>query len=164
MSRVLLAAVALALVGLLGAGCTSDRRPPSWDSNVDRSNPDAVIATALETMFTWKPAEEQSSSVAYKRAGIYLSNELASQGDDVPPPGDDSQWSQWRAEGVSVAAKAYFVADETPPDSDSEIHRVVVVIQSATTQDNRLVDEIRHTVWVTAKKYDDGWLVTSIKF
>jgi hypothetical protein len=164
--RTRLAACAIAFAFALGAsaGCASDPLPVASTTNVDLSNPDQVIANALETMFTWNPTKEASSDVAYKRAAIYLAGDLAKQGGDTPPPGPGSQWQLWRAAGASVAAKTYFVADETPPNTDTEVHRVVVVVQSATTPDGRLVDEIRHTAWVTVEKSNNRWRVTNIKF
>lgn len=163
-TRLAACAVALALASGLSAGCASDPLPVASTTNVDLSNPDQVIANALETMFTWNPTKENSSDAAYKRSTIYLSGELAKQGGDSPPPGPGSQWELWRAAGASVAAKTYFVSDETPPNTDTEVHRVVVVVQSATTPDGKLVAEIRHTAWVTVAKSNDAWRVTSIKF
>ena len=71
-----------------------------------------------------------------------------------PSPGSGSQWEQWRAGGATIAAQAYFVADETPPNSDDQMHRVVVIVQSALNADGRLIDEIRHTAWVTAEQIE----------
>jgi Peptidase family M23 len=85
-------------------------------------------------------------------------------GGQMSAPGPGSQWDQWRADGAMITAKMYFLADETPPNSDDVAHRVVVVVQSATTSDNRLIDEIRHTAWVTANKADNRWRVTNIRF
>jgi hypothetical protein len=159
--------IACAAVLLVGAGsaegCASDPLPVASTTTVDLSNPDLVISNALETMYTWNPTKEDSAAAAYQRAAIYLSGGLNGQAGDTPPPGNGSQWQQWRAVGASVAAKVYLVADETPPNSDTEMHRVVVIVQSATTQDGKLVDEIRHTAWVTANKADNAWRVTNIK-
>jgi hypothetical protein len=163
-ARLAACAVAIAVASGLGAGCASDPLPVASSTNVDLSNPDQVIANALETMFTWNPTKEASSDVAYKRAAIYLSGDLAKQGGNSPPPGPGSQWELWRAAGASVTAKAYFVSDEAPPNTDTEVHRVVVVVQSATTPDGRLLTEIRHTAWVTVAKSNNGWRVTNIKF
>jgi hypothetical protein len=165
-ARIVTIACAVVLAGVIGSlpGCASDPMPVASSTQVDTSDPDQVIANALETMFTWDPTKEDSTDVAYQRAAIYLSGDLGGQTGDSAAPGEGSQWQQWRAAGATIAAKAYFVADETPPNSDTEMHRVVVVVQSATTADRRLVDEIRHTAWVTAKKSDNGWRVTNIKF
>jgi hypothetical protein len=162
---VLVACLAAAALGLGSiSGCASDPLPVASTINVDLSNPDQVIANALQTMFTWNPTKEDSSEAAYRRATIYLAGDLAKQADGTPSPGPGSQWALWRAAGANVTAKVYFVADETPPNTDTEVHRVVVVVQSATTPDGRLVSEIRHTAWVTAGKANNGWRVTSIKF
>lgn len=160
--------IRLTLVGLatvmLCTSCASDPLPVADTTNLDLSDPDQVIADALTAMFTWNPADEESPDVAYRRAAVYLTGDLAGQADQMTTPGPGSQWDQWRSEGASIRAKVYFVADETPPDSDDVAHRVAVVIQSATTPDNRLIDEIRHTVWVTANKSANGWRITSIDF
>jgi hypothetical protein len=95
-------------------------------------------------------------------ASIYLAGGLNDQAGGSPPPGDGSQWQEWRAAGASIVAKAYLVVDETPPNSDSEVHRVVVIVQSAKTGDGKLVDELRTTAWVTANRADNAWRVTNI--
>jgi hypothetical protein len=145
-------------------GCASDPLPVADTTNLDLSDPDQVIANALTTMFTWNPAKEESPDVAYRRAAGYMTGDLASQAEHMTTPGPGSQWDQWRSDGASVTAKVYFLADETPPNSDDVVHRVAVVVQSAATSDNRLIDEIRHTAWVTADKSNNGWRVTSIEF
>jgi hypothetical protein len=165
MKRRIAAAFCAAMLGLIpAAGCASDPLPVASSTNVDRSDPNQVIANALQTMFTWKPKVDDSANTAYQRAAIYLSGDLAKQVDKAPGPRPGSQWEQWRADGATIAAQAYFVADETPPNSEEQMHRVVVIVQSALTADGRLIDEIRHTAWVTADKSNDGWRVTSIEF
>ena len=159
------AAVCAAMLGLIpAAGCASDPLPEASLTKVDLSDPDQVIANALQTMFTWKPTVDDSADAAYQRAAIYLSGDLAKQADNAPAPRPGSQWEQWRADGATIDAQAYVVADETPPNSEDQIHRVVVIVQSALTADRRLIDEIRHTAWVTANNSNDGWRVTSIEF
>lgn len=163
-SRIAAAACALMLGFGAAVGCASDPLPVADTTNVDLSDPDQVIAKALETMFTWDPTRDASPDAAYQRAAVYLSGDLAQQTDSASAPGPGSQWEQWRADGAEIAAKVYFVADETPPDSADVVHRVVVIVQSATTQDHRLIDEIRHTAWVQAGRSNNGWRVTSIHF
>jgi hypothetical protein len=160
------AAVSAAMLGLIPAsGCASDPLlPVASSTKVDLSDPDQVIANAMQTMFTWIPTRDASPNAAYQRAAIYLSDDLAKQADNAAEPRPGSQWEQWRVDGDTIAAQAYFVADETPPNSADEMHRVVVIVQSAMTADRRLIDEIRHTAWVTAKHSNDGWRVTSIEF
>jgi hypothetical protein len=145
------------------AGCTSDPLPLPVAASTDISDPDKVIALALVTMFTWNPTGDASPSTAYERAAIYLTNDLAKQ-IGAAEPGPGSQWEQWRTNQATIAAKAYVVADETPPNSDDQMHRVVVIVQSATTADHRLIDEIKYTAWVVATRSNAGWRVASIQF
>ncbi|MFN3004674.1 hypothetical protein [Mycolicibacterium wolinskyi] len=145
-------------------GCRLDPLPIDQVASVDLSDPDQVIADALTTMFTWRPTQDESPDTAYRRAAAYLAGDLAKQGEQTTTPGPGSQWDQWRSDGANVTAKVYFLADETPPNSTDVTHRVVVVVQSIATLDNRLIDEIRHTAWVTAKRSNNGWRVTSIEF
>lgn len=163
-SRIAAAVFAAMLCLIPAAGCASDPLPVASSTNVDLSDPDQVIANALQTMFTWNPTRDASTNAAYQRAAIYLSDDLAKQADNAPEPGPGSQWELWRADGATITAQAYFVDDETPPNSDDQMHRVVVIVQSAMTADRRLSDEIRHTAWVTATKSNDGWRVSSIEF
>jgi hypothetical protein len=158
-------AVCAVMVGLIPAvACASDPLPVASSTNIDLSDPDQVIVNAMATMFTWNPTRDASPDAAYRRASIYLSGDLAQQADKAAKPGTGSQWEQWHADGAEITAKVYFVADETPPNADDVVHRVVVIVQSATTQENRLIDEIRHTAWVVANKSNNGWRVTSIQF
>lgn len=159
------AGVSAVVLGLIpSAGCASDPLPVTSSTNVDLSDPNQVIANAVQTMFTWNPTRDASPNAAFQRAAIYLSDDLAKQADNAPEPRPGSQWEQWRIDDATIAAQAYFVADETPPNSDAQLHRVVVILQSAMTPDHRLIDEIRHTAWVTANNSSDGWRVTSIEF
>jgi hypothetical protein len=144
-------------------GCASDPVPIPTAAHADLSNPDTVIAEALTTMFTWDPTKDASPDVSYQRAAVYLSDDLAGQGGQSSP-GPGSQWKQWAADGAAITAKVYVLADETPPNSDDVMHRVVVVAQTVATSDNRLIDEIRHTAWVTVTKSGNDWRVTGIQF
>ncbi|MEE6168372.1 MULTISPECIES: hypothetical protein [unclassified Mycolicibacterium] len=144
-------------------GCRSDAVPNNTAADADLSNPDTVITNALTTMFTWDPTKDASPDVAYQRAAVYMSGDLAGQGGQSAP-GPGSQWKQWAADGAAITAKVYFLGDETPPNSDTLMHRVVVVAQTVATSDNRLIDQIRHTAWVTATKTNNDWRVTSIQF
>lgn len=145
-------------------GCASDPLPVGESTNVDLSDPDDVITNAMATMFTWNPTREESPDSAYRQAAIYLSGDLVGQSDQSTDPGPGSQWQQWRADGAAITAKVYLLADETPPNTDDVMHRVVAIVQTAATEDNRLIDEIRHTAWVVANKSNNGWRITSIQF
>ena len=85
------------------AGCASDPLPVATSANVDLSDPDQVIANAMETMFTWSPTGESSPDAAYKRASVYLAGDLPKQGGQARAPGPGSQWEQWRADGASMS-------------------------------------------------------------
>lgn len=159
----------LVLAVLVGA-CTTDpyeeeiptsAAAEAADANL--SDPDTVIRDALETMFTWAPAEEDSPAAAYARAGVYLSDALAGEASTVTVPGPGTQWQEWRANNAIVEATAYLLADETPTNSADQRHRVAVVVQSATVNGS-LIDEIRRTAWVVADRSDSNWRVTSMQF
>ena len=107
---------------------------------------------------------DASPNAAYQRAAIYLSGDLAQQADKAAEPRPGSQWEQWRADGADDRCQVYFVADETPPNSDDQVHRVVVIVQSATDCGQQVDRRDPHTAWVIANKSNDGWRVTSIQF
>ena len=87
MKRRIAAAVCAVMLGLIpAAGCASDPLPEASSTNVDLSDPDQVIANALQTMFNWKPTIDASPNAAYQRAAIYLSGDLAKQADNAPEP------------------------------------------------------------------------------
>ncbi|MXQ78614.1 hypothetical protein GSM98_20880 [Rhodococcus rhodochrous] len=131
--------------------------------DIDREDPLVVIETALETMFTWRPAEDESGAAALERAAPYLGPDLASQ-TGVAQPGPGSQWEQWKLDEAIVRADAVFLADEHPPDNDETVHRVVSITQSATTPNDLLIDENEHIAWAIATRDEDGWRLTSLQF
>lgn len=147
---------------LLTSGCGETVQGTAVQE-IDREDPLVVIETALETMFTWKPAEDASGDDALERAAPYLGSELASQTSGTTP-GPGSQWEQWRLDEATVRADAVFLADEHPPDDDQTVHRVVSIRQSATTPNDLLIDENEHTAWVIATRGTDGWRLDSLQF
>ncbi|WP_068155040.1 hypothetical protein [Rhodococcus phenolicus] len=154
----LVAALTAALVSGCGETVQGTAAP-----QIDRDDPLAVIEIALETMFTWNPAQDASGADALERAAPYLGPELASQ-TNVAEPGAGSQWEQWKNDEATVHADAVFLADEHPPDDDHTVHRVVSIRQSATTPNDVLIDENEHTAWVVATKGSDGWRLDSLQF
>lgn len=160
-----LTAIALALNV---TGCASDpvvrtTQNTNVNAEVDLGDPDEVIRDGLETMFTWIPAEDDSPSDAYQRASDYLSPELAGEAGTVGVPGPGTNWDSWRSANAMIEASAFLLADETPPNSPTERHRVAVVVQNATVNGS-LIDEIQRTAWVTAGVTDGAWRITKMQF
>ncbi|QRI78003.1 MULTISPECIES: hypothetical protein [Rhodococcus] len=149
-------------VVLIASGCGESVQGTATP-DIDREDPLVVIETALETMFTWRPAEDESGAAALERAAPYLGPELGSQ-TVVSQPGPGSQWEQWKRDQATVRADAAFLADEHPPDSDDTVHRVLSIRQSATTPNDLLIDENEHVAWAIATRGDDGWRLTSLQF
>lgn len=162
------AAVAAVMMALNVTGCASDpvvrtTQNTNVNAEVDLGDPDEVIRDGLETMFTWIPAEDDSPADAYERASDYLSQELADQVGTVPVPGPGTNWDTWRTSNAMIEASAFLLADETPPNSSTERHRVAVVVQNATVNGS-LIDEIQRTAYVTAGLTDGAWRITKMQF
>lgn len=135
------------------------------------SAPDAAVAEdvarqALSVAFTWYPATDQSPNDGFVRAREWLTDTLAAQ---VAVPvtterGPGVQWGQWATANAKVVADVMIGCSGCPPDTDTLIHRVATIHQTAITGDNAVPIAPDTTVWVTLTKAGGSWLINTIRY
>jgi hypothetical protein len=109
--------------------CARTRFDPPFTS-VDPCSADSVTATALETMLTYRPAEELDQRRAFEAATPLLDPEFARSGAPAAialAPVTPDIWDRWRDQHVTVTATARATADDHPADTASRAARVVTV-------------------------------------
>lgn len=125
-----------------------------------------VARQALSVAFTWYPATDQSPNDGFVRARQWLTDRLAAQ---VAIPvtterGPGVQWGQWATANAKVVADVMIGCSGCPPDTDTLIHRVATIHQTAITDDNAVPVTPDATVWVTFTKTGGKWLIDTIRY
>lgn len=160
-----LAAVIAAFAMVLG-GCGTDA--PTGGTDADDNTPAEardVILTALETMYTWSPAKDESTLDAYQRALPYLGQELQAGKDNRVERGNSVWWQQWKRQQAEVTAEVMLIPTGHPEDTDTRVERSVMVTLTVTKPDGTEIEKNTLRIErVVAEKGDDGWRVEEISF
>ncbi|WP_051025358.1 hypothetical protein [Nocardia aobensis] len=110
---------------------------------VDPCSAESVISAALQTMFTYRPADGVDPRHAFDTATPLLDPEfaLSAPAAIALAPVTPDMWQHWRDQHVTITATARVTADDHPPDTTSRAARVVTVSMqpSDTTPALRLV-------------------------
>lgn len=135
------------------------------------ASPDATAAEgtarqALSVAFTWYPATDRSPTDSYARAREWLTDSLAETllVDSQTERGPGVQWSAWASKNTKVIADVTLGCSGCPPDTDTLIHRVASIHQTAITNDEKVTVTPDTTVWVTLTKSGNRWLVDTIHY
>ncbi|QSE86312.1 hypothetical protein [Rhodococcus koreensis] len=133
--------------------------------------PDADVAEdvarqALSVAFTWYPATDQSPNDGFVRARQWLTDRLAAQVaiPVTPERGPGVQWGRWATTNAKVVADVLIGCSGCPPDTDTLIHRVATIHQTAITGDNAVPVDPNTIVWVTLSKTGGNWLIDTIRY
>lgn len=120
---------------------------------------------ALSVAFTWYPATDRSSTDGYMRARKWFTDTLAQTllVDTHTERGPGGQWNQWASDNAKVVADVTLGCSGCPPDTDTLIHRVAGIHQTAITE-NETSTVPDTTVWVTLTKGGDQWLLDTIHY
>lgn len=145
---------------------------PTSSTTVDvPSNPDTdaakeTVRQALSIAFTWYPATDRSPTDAYARARNWFTEPLAASllVDVHTERGPGAQWGQWASDNAKVVADVSVGCSGCPPDSDTLIHRVASIHQTAIVGDETTAVTPDTTVWVTLTKGGDQWLIDIIRY
>ncbi|MGW0251114.1 hypothetical protein ACWDYH_31245 [Nocardia goodfellowii] len=174
MSRRFPTTLAALAVGL-SAGCGQHPASPNTDkpctaarfdapfTAIDPCSGEAVLAAALDAMFSYTPATQSDQRAAFLAATPLLEPGYAERGRStatVMLPITAATWQRWRAAAVSVTAEVHVTGDDHPVDTDTVIHRVMAV-------ELRLSDSspaLGFTAYTTARRVDRSmpWLVSAI--
>lgn len=134
------------------------------------ADPDTEVAEniarqALSVAFTWYPATDRSSTDGYMRARKWFTDTLAQTllVDTHTERGPGAQWNQWASDNAKVVADVTLGCSGCPPDTDTLIHRVASIHQTAITE-NETSTVPDTTVWVTLTKGGDQWLLDTIHY
>ncbi|MBT2266025.1 hypothetical protein [Rhodococcus erythropolis] len=131
----------------------------------DTERAENIARQALSVVFTWYPATDRSSTDGYTRAREWLTDTLAQTllVDTHTERGPGAQWSQWASDNAKVVADVTLGCSGCPPDTDTLIHRVASIHQTAITE-NETSTVPDTTVWVTLTKGGGPWLLDTIHY
>jgi len=120
----------------------------------------------LTMVFTWYPAIDSTPNDAYGRARDWLTDSLAQRMivDARTERGSGVQWVQWAEQQAKVIADVSIECSGCPADTDTVIHRVATIKQTAVSDSGTKTVEPDTTVWVTIVREDGRWLIDEIRY
>lgn len=120
----------------------------------------------LTVAFTWNPATDRSPSDGYARARPWFTEALAARTIVAgrPERGPGIQWDQWASQGAKVVADVDLGCSGCPSDSDTVVHRVATISQTAIAGDQTEKVTPDTTVWITLTRNSDHWLIDDIRY
>jgi len=145
--------------------CARDRFEPPFTA-VDPCSAESVTSAALETMFTYRPAEGLDPRRAFEAATPLLEPEFARSGAPAATalaPVTPDMWGHWRDQHITVTASARATADDHPADTAARAARVVTV----SMQPSDGTPPLRLVVFAVAHytQTDEGvrWLLSNVQ-
>lgn len=154
------------------SGTTSPPATPGLPEQSNDTDADVAENTArqgLAVAFTWYPGIDTNANDAYTRARPWLTSSLAARMLVAAHTerGPSVQWGQWASEKARVVADVSIGCSGCPPDTDTVIHRVAAIQQTAIAADHTEPVDPDTTVWVTVTK-DNGdsgrWFIDDIHY
>ena len=136
--------------------------PPNPDTNAAED----TVRQALSVAFTWYPATDRSPTDAYARAQNWFTESLAASllVDVHTERGPGAQWGQWASDNAKIVADVNVGCSGCPPDTDTLIHRVASIHQTAITSHETTTVTPDTTVWITLTKHGGQWLLDTIRY
>ncbi|WP_209448948.1 hypothetical protein [Rhodococcus qingshengii] len=135
-------------------------------SNPDSDAAEDTVRQALSVAFTWYPATDRSPTDAYARAQNWFTESLAESllVDVHTERGPGAQWGQWASANAKIVADVNVGCSGCPPDTDTLIHRVANIHQTAITGHETTPVTPDTTVWITLTKHGGQWLIDNIRY
>ncbi|MFD6677285.1 hypothetical protein ACFWDA_23350 [Rhodococcus zopfii] len=120
----------------------------------------------LTVAFTWYPATDATQNDAYGRARTWLTSALADRMivDASTERGPGVQWGEWAQQGARVIADVSIECSGCPEDTDTVVHRVATIKQTAVAGATTDTVKPDTTVWVTIVREGDRWLIDDIRY
>jgi hypothetical protein len=135
-------------------------------SNPDTDAAEDAVRQALSIAFTWYPATDRSPTDAYARAQNWFTESLAESllVDVHTGHGPGAQWGKWASDNAKIVADVSVGCSGCPPDTDTLIHRVASVHQTAIIGHETTTVTPDTTVWITLTKDGGEWLIDNIRY
>ncbi|WP_339325500.1 hypothetical protein [Rhodococcus pyridinivorans] len=116
--------------------------------------------------FTWYPATDSTQNDAYGRARHWLTDSLSQRMivDARTERGPSVQWAHWAEQQAKVIADVSIECSGCPADTDTVVHRVATIKQTAVSDSDTEPVQPDTTVWVTIVRNGDRWLVDEIRY
>jgi len=120
----------------------------------------------LTAVFTWYPATDSTQNDAYGRARPWLTDSLTQRMsvDARTERGPSVQWTQWAEQQTKVIADVNIECSGCPADTDTVIHRVATIKQTAVSDNGTDTVQPDTTVWATIVQEDGRWLIDEIRY
>jgi hypothetical protein len=120
----------------------------------------------LTVVFTWYPATDSTQNDAYARARDWLTDSFAQRMivDARTERGSGVQWAHWAEQQAKIIADVGIECSGCPEDTDTVIHRVATIKQTAVSDSGTNTVEPDTTVWVTIVREGDRWLIDEIRY
>ncbi|MEU6562556.1 hypothetical protein [Nocardia nova] len=120
----------------------------------------------LAVAYTWYPRADSGPRDGFGRATRWLSPALAERVQLSTPlaRGPGIAWDQWKADGDKIIADVIIGCSGCPPDTDTAVHRVATIRQTAVNHDHAVPVDPDTVVWVTMTKSAGGWLIDTIQW
>ncbi|MFD9664354.1 hypothetical protein ACFWAY_22450 [Rhodococcus sp. NPDC059968] len=120
----------------------------------------------LTVAFTWYPATDTTQNDAYGRARNWLTGKLADRMiiDARTERGPGVQWDEWAQQQAKVIADVSVECSGCPEDTDTAVHRVATIKQTAVAGSKTDTVKPDTTVWVTVVREGDHWLIDDIRY
>lgn len=125
-----------------------------------------IARQGLTVAFTWYPATDTTQNDAYGRAQEWLTDKLAARMviDARTERGPSVQWDKWTQQQAKVIADVSVECSGCPQDTDTTIHRVATIKQTAIADSSTVTVKPDTTVWVTLVEEGDRWLIDDIRY
>ncbi|MEU6190811.1 hypothetical protein [Nocardia sp. NPDC047038] len=171
------AAAWIATVAICATGCAAQlpASPTTGEINchgkdfaapfdqVDPCDAEQVLTAALGAIFGYQPGEQADPTEALASARALLEDRFAARAASsalVWAPVTTAVWQQWRTDRVQVATTARVLADDHPPDTATQVARVVTIDIDAPVS-----DPTAFAVYATATRdsVETQWLLSELQ-
>jgi len=159
LQRPIAAAILFLTCALALTGCSTDA---TAEKSGMPEGAQKVLDSALETMFSWRPAFDASPGAALQRATIYVTPEVVPQlidlQDEMP-----KDWALWKEKRATVTPSFYFSGVPGADDNYTQHKRWVTVTQTVRDINGQFLGDFRFTLRPVVVSFTNGeWLISEI--
>ncbi|MBP2520978.1 MULTISPECIES: hypothetical protein [Rhodococcus] len=145
---------------------STPHEPPTPTPKPDTTSPEYVAQQAMTVAFTWTPGTDARPADGFRRAAQWFTPELSAHltADVRTDKGPSLQWDRWSETHARIIAEVMVGCSGCPPDSDTSVHRVASISQTAVTGDTSSAVEPDTTVWLTLTNTGGRWLIDTLSY